>query len=120
GAMNFNAYTAHNGTQHGIFLMVDNNLPADPNTGFDLLGYTEIRLNNPNTNVRINVDEVNSQWGNDAVTVGPAVIGHELGHACNLEHHGGSTTRACIMWSVFKVGEPIYHNYCTSNPGDIH
>jgi hypothetical protein len=51
------------------------------------------------------------------------VVGHEMGHAINMNHHDGATTRQCVMYTTGNSNQDANFNptpqvYCANNPGD--
>ena len=105
--MNPNRGTANKQLQHGVMLVVWVNDPG-------YLGYTVPRLNAPKPTSRIDVVQIQGLFPppqqQEAVGV---IVSHELGHACNLEHHRTGTFD-CIMWDP---PTHLPHAYCSENPG---
>jgi len=109
--INYNCDTAHCNSQPGVYVM--NAQLQKPGQ----LGQTDTRLNWPNPISYIDLAEISLWFGQMAAPARPMIVGHELGHACNLEHHGGTTTRGCVMWDLPGPADPLHHDYCVANPG---
>ena len=102
--INFNHGTAHKHLQHGIWV-VKWPLPEDGECG-----RTPKALNAPATFCYIDDDEILGLYGPARhMDARGAVVSHELGHACNLEH---CATHQCFMHWPWNVADPLAQLYC--------
>jgi len=110
--INYNCDTAHCNSQPGVYVIDQVIQHAGQ------CGQTDVKLDRPNPTSFIDIAKINALYQQAAPEATQMLVGHELGHACNLAHHGGATTRACVMWDVPAVGDPLHHTYCNAgNPG---
>ncbi len=131
----------HRQEQHGILLRIHNNIvngqPAPGGTVTRLNGAAESLINVQliQQNFSNVFDPNTGQWVNDFLVVRNHTVAHELGHACNLNHHGyvqnqngqwvwdGVTTLPCTMVNAIspqRRGDYVgVQNYDNGNPGCI-
>jgi hypothetical protein len=110
--INFNDGTAHKQYQRGIWLF-KKPFPPPPDYPADLCGYTHARLNEPWARCQIDDDRILAKYLQARhLQARAAIISHELGHACNLEHCETQTQECFMRAGPWDPGDGLPTLYC--------